>query len=321
MGKIGHSKWPKRAADFQVNTEQMSRGGLRGVRSGSSMIRMNKYVNTAANISKRISRAQLPRVQFETAPFLPNTAMVAVATAGYVPFVLNLHASLQRIGLGNQLLVYTPDGSVRRELSAMGVRSLRFGHQRLQRWSDHRAPGFAEIVAYKYAGASELLNAGSNVLFVDSDIVFLRNPAKHLRELIESSTAHLTMQFEAEKNVYNTGFWFARPEPLIVELFKDIQDCLTKSKKYSCDQECFNELICQRNKISIHALDVELFACGNQFLGDLIGPIYRVDRSSRPFPKDFRVFVAFQLFGRKGTEGGGDGKAQRHFLSGLADHA
>ena len=182
----------------------------------------------------------------------------------------------------------------------MGVHSLRFGHQRLKRWSDHRARGFAEIVAYKYAVASELLNAGSNVLFVDSDIVFLRNPAEHLREAIESTTAHLIMQFEAEKNVYNTGFWFARPEPLLLELFRDIQDCLIKEKKYSCDQECFNELICHKHKIRIQALDAELFACGNQFLGDLIGPVYRVDRSSRPFPIDSAYLLHFNyLFGKE----------------------
>ncbi len=230
----------------------------------------------------------------EAESLLPNTVMVTIATAGYVPFVLNLHASLQRIGLGNQLVVYTPDRSVKRELSAMGVRSLRFGCQGYPRWSDYGGPGFAEIAAYKYAVASEILNTGSNCLFVDSDIVFLRNPAKHLRGAIERTSTHLIMQFESPKNVYNTGFWFARPEPLLLALFRDIQECLIETNKFICDQECFNELIRHRDKITIHALDAELFACGNQFLDiDLIDPSCRVDRSSNPFPIDSAYLLHF----------------------------
>jgi hypothetical protein len=229
----------------------------------------------------------------ETEPFLPNTVMFTVATAGYVPLVLNLHASLRRIGLGNQLVVYTTDRTVKRELSAMGIRSLRFGRQRYVRWSDYKAPGFAEIVAYKYAVASELLKAGRNVLFVDGDIVFLRNPAKHLREVIERISAHLIMQFESPKGVYNTGFWFAKPEPLLLELFRDIQHALIVDKKYNCDQECLNEIIGHRDEIRIHALDVELFACGNQFLGSFATSRLSIDRSINPFPMDSAYLLHF----------------------------
>jgi hypothetical protein len=223
--------------------------------------------------------------------------MFTIATAGYVPFVLNLHASLQRIGLGNQLVVYTPDRSVKRELSVMGVRSLCFGHQCLPQWSDFKKPGFAEIVAYKYAVASEILSTGSNVLFVDSDIVFLRNPAKHLRDVIERTSAHLIMQFESLKNQYNTGFWFARPEPLLLEVFRNMHDCLIVDKTVTEDQDRFNEIIRQRDKIRIHALDVELFACGDQFLECCS---FAIDRSSNPFPINSAYLLHFNyLIGRE----------------------
>jgi hypothetical protein len=227
-------------------------------------------------------------------PFLRNTLMCTISTAGYVPFVLNLHASLQRIGLGNNLVVYTPDRSVTRKLSAMGVRSVRFGGQRYPKWGDWGTPAFAKIVAYKFAVACEILNSGCNVLFVDSDIVFLRSPVQHLQETIERSPAPLIMQFEAGKNVYNTGFWFAKPEPLVIELFSDIQRALVVDKIFNCDQECFNDIVHHRDAIQIHSLDVALFACGNQFLPGMI------NCSSHPFPFDSAYLLHFNyLIGKR----------------------
>ena len=242
----------------------------------------------------------------ESEPFLPNTVMVTIATGGYVPFTLNLRASLQRIGLDNELVVYTPDRSVEQELSASGVRSLLFGRQRYQRWSDFQTPEFAKIVAYKWAVASEILSTGSNVLFVDSDIVFLRNPAKYLRDTIERTSAHLIMQIEVPKKVYNMGFWFAKHEPSVLGLIRDMRDFLIVDKSSTADQNHFNEIIRERDGIRIHALDAELFACGNQFLS-----------SSNPFPIDSAYLLHFNYIIGKEKKVAAINKHNALFYSGL----
>jgi hypothetical protein len=222
-------------------------------------------------------------VSFES--FLPNTVMYTITTAGYVPFVLNLHASMKRVGIGNHLVVYTSDQEVQRELSSMGLRSICFGQQKLPGWGDYATADFAQIVAYKYAVATEILLSGSNALFVDGDIVFLRNPARHLEMVIDQSSAQMIMQYESPPvNEYNTGFWFARPHPAVFNLFQDIQDRLLLYKTFTCDQRCFNAITRNSDRIALQALDVELFACGNQFLGTLINLNYAVDRSANPFP-------------------------------------
>jgi hypothetical protein len=204
----------------------------------------------------------------EVAPKLPNTVMFTVATAGYVPFVLNLDASLRRIGLGNQLLAYTSDSRVQRRLEKRGVRSIAYTAKRYPCWSDYGTPAFARIVAYKYEVASHILATGRNVLFVDGDIVFLRNPAAYLRHVVDQTSAPLIMQFESPKNVYNTGFWFAKPEPVVFRLFADIQNSLLVTKQFKCDQKSFNESI-RATKNIVDALDPQLFACGNQFLDNI----------------------------------------------------
>jgi Nucleotide-diphospho-sugar transferase len=222
---------------------------------------------------------------------LPNTVMYTIATAGYVSFALNLLESMRRVGLGSQLVIFTPDQQVCAELSSLGVHCRYFPHQQVAKWSEYGTSGFGAIAAYKFAVGCDILDAGSNALFVDGDIVFLRNPIQYLREIVEGSSAELVMQFESPKEVYNTGFWYAKSDPLVSQLFKDIQHSLLVEKAFNCDQECFNSLIPGKRQIRIAALDVKLFACGNQFLD--VGPPEGVDLHSNPFPFDAAYLLHF----------------------------
>jgi hypothetical protein len=215
--------------------------------------------------------------------FLPNTVMYTLATAGYVPFVLNLYESMKRVGMAEYLVVYTPSEAVQRELSAYGLRCQSLGKEELPDWGDYWTDAFAQIVALKYSIALEILKSGNNALFVDGDIVFLRNPADYLQEVISQSEAQMIMQYESPKNVYNTGFWFARPHTAVIQFFQDIRKSLLVDNTFLCDQTCFNELMRHSNKIEIEALHAELFACGNQFLGSLSDAPETIDRSTRPF--------------------------------------
>lgn len=213
--------------------------------------------------------------------FLPNTIMYTLATAGYVPFVLNLHESMRRVGMAECLVTFTPNEAVQRELSACGLRIFSLGREELPDWGDWFTPEFARIVSLKFAVASEILMSGRNAFFIDADIVFLRNPADYLQEIVSRSSAQMIMQYEAPKNVYNAGFWFARPHPAVIQLFQDIRKNLI-DKTYS-DQACLNELARENIQIEIEALDPELFACGNQFLGGLSDAPETIDRSIQPF--------------------------------------
>jgi hypothetical protein len=42
----------------------------------------------------------------------------------------------------------------------------------------------------------------------------------------------MIMQYEAPKNVYNTGFWLARPHPLVIEIFRDIHKSVVGEMYY-----------------------------------------------------------------------------------------
>ena len=129
--------------------------------------------------------------------------MYTLATAGYVPFVLNLHESMKRVGIAECLVAFSPNEAAQRQLSAYGLCALSLGREDLPDWGDWFTPEFARIVSLKFAIASEILMSGRNALFVDADIVFLRNPTDYLQEITSRSSAQLIMQYEAPKNVYN----------------------------------------------------------------------------------------------------------------------
>jgi hypothetical protein len=207
---------------------------------------------------------------------------------------------MERVALGGELVAYTLDDDAQAELSSAGVRSFRLDSGRRPAWSDYGSSGFARTAAFKYVAALDILAAGRNALFVDGDIVFLRNPLDYLAEAIMRSRADLLFQFEAPKNVYNTGFWFARCSSPVVQFLTRVRSALEEGR-FACDQVAVNTLLSEETDVSSVGLDAELFACGNQFLDGIPeSEAGYVDRSSRPFDAHAAYILHFNyLVGKR----------------------
>lgn len=91
-------------------------------------------------------------------------AIFTIATDGYAPFVLNLHASMQRVGLGEALQVYCLDDAVYGELRKAGLSVHRPAGERPPAWSDYGTRAFARTVRYKYLLALDVMAGGRDVL-------------------------------------------------------------------------------------------------------------------------------------------------------------
>jgi hypothetical protein len=224
---------------------------------------------------------------------LQDIVMFTIATGGYVPFVLNLHASLVRVGLGDELVVYSLDDEAQRKLSGAGIRSFRYAADPCQRWSDYGTLEFMRTNSFKYAVALEILKTDKKALYVDSDIVFLRDPIDYLHEVTAKSSAHLVIQFESSKNRYNAGFWLAMPARPVIELFSRVWSAL-QTATYIGDQEVLNERLPQVDGLTTYALDRDLFPIGNRFLKP------HVDASGRLFDADSAYILHFtHLIGKE----------------------
>jgi Nucleotide-diphospho-sugar transferase len=204
-----------------------------------------------------------------TTAFLRDTTVFTIATAAWVSFVLNLLASFEASGIDpRRLVVYALDDDTERSLQHAGVplaQIKRHDVGQVDDWVIHMdTPEFNRIMSAKYAIAVPILRSGRSVLFVDGDVVFLRDPTAYLSAVASTSRADLIMQFELPKNEYNAGFWYANNSPSVIELFTQMERSLLCDESLLHDQDMFNSMVASGTKLRIHPLDVKLFACGNQ---------------------------------------------------------
>lgn len=188
-----------------------------------------------------------------------GTVMFTIATAGYSPFVLNLHTSLNKIGLADKLVVFCLDPEAYQVLSGAGLSCRLHRSKGTQPYCEIAAPGFARIVAHKYEIARTLLERGLNVLYVDGDIVFLRDPLPLLSRLVLEIDSELLMQREPE-SWFNTGFWLARPSEPLLDLL-DVVGNAAAAEEIVEDQVFFNEAL-KKGEVKVTGLDPRLFATG-----------------------------------------------------------
>ncbi|MEQ1898886.1 MAG: putative nucleotide-diphospho-sugar transferase [Vicinamibacterales bacterium] len=245
--------------------------------------------------------------------------MFTIATGGYVPFVLNLHASLARIGLGDQLVVYSLDDRAHRVLSRAGVRSVRYGTGPGRQWTNWRTLGFMRTMSYKYSAALDILRSGKKALYVDSDIVFLRDPANYLQSVMATSEADLVLQFQSPKNLYSAGFWLASPTEPVIELLLSIWTAL-QSKQYTDDEDTLNWRLRQTDGVATYALDSDLFACGNRFLVSEEKRKSYTDSGGRPFNVNAAYILHFNYVIGKEAKVRAMMKHNAVFYAGLEKH-
>jgi hypothetical protein len=222
--------------------------------------------------------------------------------------------------MGDQLVVYSLDDEAQSKLSDAGILCFRYAADPGHKWSDWHTPGFSKITSFKYAVALDIFKANKNVLFVDSDIVFLRNPADYLQSVITQSSSHLVMQFESPKNVYNAGFWFATPTRPVIELFSQVWSAL-QTVHYTSDQNTLNERLPQIHGITTYALDPDLFACGNRFLVSEERRKTYIDTCGRPFDADSAYILHFNYVVGKEAKASAMKKHGAMFYPGLAKYS
>lgn len=190
-----------------------------------------------------------------------NTVVFTLATSGYVPFVLNLHASLAKLGFGAHLQVGALDDDALRLLSAAGVRCVRMSERECSTWYDFKASGWGRVMAFKYDFALQTLAQGRNVLYCDGDIVFLKDPAAHLRAVVSRESPDLLTQFEADNHRFGAGLWWAAPSSRTIDLFERVRAVLLSGASNS-DQTTLNSQLSLVPGLRLSSLDPLAFPCG-----------------------------------------------------------
>ena len=143
--------------------------------------------------------------------------IMTFTTAGYLPMTVNLLLHLERHGMLRQTVVLCVDDASHRALVEMGYDPFRYrtgavstehGEAEGKTLIEFGTVQFGELMKLKLHVMRTVLEAQFQFLFVDGDVVLLRNPMQHL--LTDMKPYDVVYQHNGAGNC-NTGFMFWRP--------------------------------------------------------------------------------------------------------------
>lgn len=215
-----------------------------------------------------------------------KTVMVTLTNSGYLLYTLNMLKSLEAVA-GKEtaqcvwnvcmdpvsvtvlrhagyhaLLLQELDATVEDTAATLG------------KFCPWNTKGYDRICYYKLKTIYELLRQGRNVLLMDGDIVFLKDPRVDMREWWMDSEYEVWCQNDAEGDYQTrnmcTGYMYIRSNPRMIALY----DCVSElglAKYQQCafdnnDQTYFNRYV--KPACRMRALPLALYPNGGYFYAD-----------------------------------------------------
>lgn len=204
---------------------------------------------------------------------LGNTVLTTLTNQGYLLYTLNMLKSLRPYGLDKKVLIVTIDQKSHIILKNMGYNTICI-NEKLNKFYPWNSPGYDKVCYYKVELIYRLLALGNNILLMDGDIVFQKNPLGDIEEWNQSDE-DIWIQNDStdDDNVQNmcTGYMFIRSNKKLIALY----DCISESgkEKYmKCaldnnDQTFFNVYV--KPACTMAALPLRLYPNGNVFYSSI----------------------------------------------------
>ena len=225
-------------------------------------------------IAKESQTLFIPRAPPDFADVLKKRAnsssreiVLSVVDETYWDFAVNFYeTSLQKLKVHNFLMVCL-DRTAQSRLAAYNIScyyfptSLFTGESSLSR-GDFGTEGYYLKTNLKTLVLLHALRAGYNVLLVDLDIVFLKNPFKYL------TCVDCDLQVQQDPVHLNSGFVYVRPTPVSLLLYQTVWQKYLKYK-LSHDQAYLNMVVrifeMEKREIKIERLSFKMFPCGKYY--------------------------------------------------------
>jgi predicted O-methyltransferase YrrM len=132
------------------------------------------------------------------------------------------------------------------------------------------SPSAMKIYLRKFEAIKHVLNTGYNVLYVDTDIVFLKNPMCYISSVLRSND-DIYIQSDEQEYTTNkpmtsinkcTGFLYIKNT---INSNNIVDNCILRIKDGECDQSAFNNVIYTSTEdLKIFILDEKLFLNGHR---------------------------------------------------------
>ena len=193
-----------------------------------------------------------------------NTVITTLTNHGYLLYTLNMLKSLKPFGL-KQILIVTIDTKSYNILKRMGYNTVCIHNTELSTFHPWNTKGYDKICYYKLELIHQILSLNKNILLIDGDIVFQKDPRPDIEEW-DQSDEDIWIQNDSvdDDDTHNmcTGYMFIRSNEKMIELYDDKQK-YAKCALDNNDQTFFNEYV--KPYCTMAALPLRLYPNGNVF--------------------------------------------------------
>ncbi len=203
-----------------------------------------------------------------------KTVMATMTNYGYLLYTLNMLKSLKPFGLDKKVLLVCIDkkgANILRKLGYSVVCIDDVSTQDLSRFSPWNTKGYDKICYLKLEMIYRIISLNKNILLVDGDIVFLKDPISDIKWWSEEDYLDVHIQNDSleNNNLTNlcTGYMLIKSNNKMIKLY----DCVSeegKRKYLECafdnnDQSYFNKFV--KPYCTFQALTLMKYPNGNAF--------------------------------------------------------
>jgi len=199
-----------------------------------------------------------------------KTIMTTMTNHGYLLYTLNMLKSLKPYGLDKKLFIVCIDKKGASILEEKGYRVFCIEDAALGTFCPWNTKGYDKICYLKLELIYRVLSLNKNIVLVDGDIVFQKDPLEDIRTWMkEKGDVWIQNDAQHNENTTNmcTGYMYVKSTNSMIALY----DCVSEAgqKKYSTcamdnnDQSYFNNFV--KPFCSMNALSLEKYPNGKMF--------------------------------------------------------
>ena len=200
-----------------------------------------------------------------------KTVITTLTNYGYLLYTLNMLKSLEPFGLDKKILIVCIDEPCATVLRNKGYHVYCINDKTLHKFSPWNTAGYDKICYLKLELLYRILSLHMNVLLVDGDIVFQKNPLPDVLQWSTNTQYDVYVQNDSQINTDTsnmcTGYLYIKSTSKMIEAY----DCVSevgKQKYIQCafnnnDQSYFNDFV--KPTCCMYALPLEKYPNGKMF--------------------------------------------------------
>jgi len=152
---------------------------------------------------------------------MAETKLLSYVNGGYLDFALNWIKYIRELDMQSLVIMYClDDESFERMSEEKDIECKRWisPNFHIETTSEFHQKGWDALMWNKMEAAHQLLSAGYNVLYADTDINFLKNPLSDLEKICEDGNHDVAFQVAGGASIC-PGFFYAKSNEKTIHLF------------------------------------------------------------------------------------------------------